>query len=375
MPARRVLLAPDKFKGSLTAAEVAGQLMDGIRSVVPGRAHLRWVPVADGGDGTVAAAISAGFTEVRVSASGPTGIPQPVSYAERDATAVIELAGVCGLQRLPDGRFEPMAASSYGVGEVVREAVRRGARRVVLGIGGSASTDGGAGLLQALGASIRDVGGVEVQRGGGPLRNARTLDLAGLLPALADVDLIVASDVDNPLLGPNGAAAVYGPQKGADALDVAELEAALGNWAAVVAAATGRDAAGIPGAGAAGGVGFGAVTLGATIRSGVALLLEIVGFDAFLAEADLVVTGEGSLDEQTLAGKAPVGVAAAARRRGVPVVAVAGRTTLSADQLAAAGFADVYLLSDLADDPDDSLRRAAELVRHLGAEIARDRLS
>ncbi len=367
---KRVLLAPDKFKGSLAAVEVAVHLIEGIRSVAPGT-DVRWVPLADGGDGTVAAVVAAGFTDVPVIASGPMGMPEPASYAERDGTAVIELATVCGMQRLPEGRLEPMTASSFGLGEVVREAVGRGARRVVLGIGGSASTDGGAGFLQALGASVRDGHGTEVGRGGGALHSAATLDLAGARATMDGVELVIASDVDNPLLGPRGAAAVYGPQKGADALDVAELEAALANWAAVAATATGRDDSAVPGSGAAGGVGFGALTVGGSIRSGVALLLELVGFDAMLAEADLVVTGEGSLDEQTLSGKTPVGVAAAAARHGVPVVVVAGSSTLTREQMASAGFDDAYLLTDLVDEPQQAMHRAGELVHQQAAALAR----
>ena len=365
-----VLLAPDKFKGTLSAAEVAGHLAAGLAAAAPGT-EVVTVPVADGGEGTLAAAAAAGFDLVPVEAGGPTGMPCAAAYARRGTEAVLELAAVSGLAQLPGGRTDALAASSRGTGEVLAAALDAGCTSIVVGIGGSACTDGGAGLLQALGAEVTDAAGRPVPPGGAGLAQAAHLDLSGLAPRVAAVDIVVACDVDNPLTGPRGAAAVYGPQKGADPGDVALLDAALSRWADVVAAATGHDLREVPGAGAAGGVGFAAVAvLGARLRPGAELLFERTGFHQALAGAALVVTGEGSLDEQTLHGKAPAQVAAAASAAGVPVIAVAGRRELSLQQCEAAGFAAVFSLAELAGDPEESFTRAGPLLEQVGARIA-----
>ena len=371
-----VVVAPDKFKGSLTAAEVARHVAAGLRRAVPGLS-VATLPVADGGEGTLDAVISAGFRRVPVRATGPTGEPVDTAYAERDGTAVVELADVSGLARLPGGRPDPLRASSRGTGEVMAAALDAGCARLVLGIGGSACTDGGAGMVQALGGVLLDRDGNELPPGGAALRDLARIDLTGLHPRLREVELTVACDVDNPLLGPRGAAAVYGPQKGAGPAEIAVLDAGLARWAELVTAATGADRTETPGAGAAGGVGFAAVAvLGATLRPGIALLLDVLGFRPAVKGAALVVTGEGSLDAQTLHGKAPAGVAAAAREHGGPVVAVAGRCTLTAAELARIGIDAAYPLTDLEPDPDRCmaeagplLERAAELIaaRHLRA--------
>lgn len=368
----RVLLAPDKFKGTLTAAEVASHLAAGIRTRRPD-ADIVTAPVADGGDGLLDACVSAGFGRVAVDAADATGQRSPTAYVRRDDVAVVELATVAGLAQLKGNRA-PMTATSRGVGEVVAAALDAGCRRVVLGIGGSASTDGGAGMVQALGARILDAASCDVPDGGGALLKAARLDLTGLHPRLASARIEVACDVDNPLTGARGAAAVYGPQKGANVAEVRSLDAGLGRWADVVAAATGEDHRNDPGAGAAGGVGFAAVALlGATLRPGVQFVLETIDFPSHLRGADLVVTGEGSLDAQTLHGKAPAGVAEAARAAGVPVVAVVGRCTLDDAQLQAAGFAAVYSLLAEADSLEEALERPTPLLRRIGERLA-DRL-
>ena len=319
-----VLVASDKFKGSLTAAQVAAAVTAGIRRV--SEVEVVTVPVADGGDGTVDAAVSAGFARVPVTASGPTGAPVETAYARRGDTAVVEMADVSGLWRLPEGQREPMTATSRGLGEVIAAALDAGCTQIVMGIGGSASTDGGAGMVAALGARLLDADGDDLPDGGAALADLSRLNLGALRSRMEGITVTVASDVDNLLLGERGAAAVYGPQKGASLEQVSQLDAALAHWADVVEEVTGRDDRHHAGAGAAGGVGFGAVAvLGASIRSGIDLLLELVGFDVALerlTSRDLVVTGEGSLDEQTLHGKAPAGVAGAAAARGIPVVAV-----------------------------------------------------
>jgi glycerate 2-kinase len=369
----KIVIAPDKFKGSLAADRVAAAIAAGLRAELP-TAELITMPVADGGDGTVDAAVAAGLERVPVTVAGPTGEPVTTSYARHGELAVVELAGACGLLRLPGGQLAPMAASSYGAGQVLAAALDAGARQIVFGVGGSASTDGGTGLLQALGAQVLDTRGDPLTRGGGALRDVAVLDLAGLHPGLRDCSVILATDVANPLTGPDGAAEVYGPQKGATPEQIIELESGLWRWAVVVTqATTGRDWSRAPGAGAAGGVGFAALAvLGAEARLGIAVVLDLVGFEAALDGAALVITGEGSLDTQTLSGKAPAGVAAVAARRGIPVIAVAGRNLLTEAQLAAAGITAAYPLSDLEPDPVRSVAEAGPLLEGVGRAVARE---
>ncbi|MET3804628.1 glycerate kinase [Nakamurella sp. UYEF19] len=368
----RILLAPDKFKGSISAAGVAASLRSGLLGVRPDL-RVTALPIADGGDGTVSAAVAVGYRRVEVIVAGPTGAPVATSFALRGDQAVVELADACGLTRLPGGIPAPMTAGTRGLGEVLRAALRAGARSVVMGVGGSAGTDGGAGMLVALGAQILDCDGRPIDDGGRGLASARSLDLTGLDPSIAGIRIVLASDVDNPLLGPSGAAAVYGPQKGSEPHQVAALDQALARWAEVVAHTVPGDFAGTAGAGAAGGVGFAAMAvLGATPRPGIDLVLEMVDFAAHLRLADLVVTGEGSLDTQTLQGKGPAGVAAAAEAAGVPVIAVAGRVALSQRQLTRAGFTAAYALADLEPDVNESMAHPGPLLERIGAEIARN---
>ena len=371
----RIVIAPDKFKGSLSAAQVAAAIAAGLRAEWPA-AELVTIPVADGGDGTVDAAVAAGFERMPVTVAGPTGEPVHTSYARHGETAVVELACACGLMLLPGGRREPLTASSFGAGQVLAAALEVGARQIIFGVGGSASTDGGAGLLQALGARALDSLGEPLGRGlGGALRDVASLDLSGLHPALRACSVILATDVTNPLTGPDGAAEVYGPQKGASPAQVSELASGLRRWAAAVAEAVGADWSHAPGAGAAGGVGLAALAvLGAEPRPGIGLVLDLAHFDSALAGAELVITGEGSLDEQSLSGKAPVGVARAAAGHRIPVVAVVGRSTLTESQLAAAGICAVYPLSDLEPDPVRCNTEASALLERVGRAIARDRL-
>jgi glycerate kinase len=379
----RVVVAADKFKGSLTAAEVAVRVAAGLaRGGFDG--EVAALPVADGGDGTVAAALAAGFRPVELEVHGPAGATVTAAYALRGETAVIEAAQACGLTLLPAGSLAPLTATSRGVGELILDAWRAGARQIVLGVGGVATTDGGAGLLQALGARLTDESGRELPPGGGGLGRLAALDLAGLheltgLHGLPGAEFLLASDVDNPLLGPSGAAAVYGPQKGASPGEVRLLETGLRRWADIAEAAVRRPAAPpareAAGAGAAGGLGFAALLfLGARMRPGIELLLELASFDARLDGARLVITGEGSLDAQTLHGKAPVGVAraAAAHHPAVPVVAVAGRCTLTAAQLRGAGIARAYALTDLEPELARCMADAGPLLERLAERIAAD---
>ncbi|MFD0318264.1 glycerate kinase [Streptomyces flavalbus] len=373
--ARRVLIAADKFKGSLTAVEVARRVTAGLRRVVPD-AEVAALPVADGGDGTVAAAVAAGFERREVRVAGPLGGEVDAAFALRDGTAVVEMAEASGLQRLPAGVLAPLTASTYGSGELLRAALDAGARTIVFGVGGSATTDGGAGMLSALGARFLDGAGEPVPPGGGGLAELVSADLSGLDPRLAGVELVLASDVDNPLTGPTGAAAVYGPQKGASPDDVAVLDAALGRFAKVLEGTPlGERAAEYAlaaGAGAAGGVGYGALLLGARFRPGIEVMLDVLGFGAALERAELVITGEGSLDEQTLHGKAPAGVAAAARAAGKEVVAVCGRLALAPEVLGRAGIRRAYPLTDVEPDVSRCIADAGPILERVAEGIARD---
>jgi glycerate kinase len=370
----RIVVAPDKFKGSLPAAEVARALAAGLRSGDP-TLDVVELPVADGGDGTLAAALAAGFERVPALAEGPVGEPVESAFGWRAGSvggagvAVVELADVVGLERMRE--LAPLTASTFGLGQVITAALDRGAATIILGVGGSASTDGGAGMMQALGVRLLDAAGAGLGRGGAALADLASIDLSGLDPRLAGVAVLVASDVDNPLLGESGAAAVFGPQKGASPAQVPQLDRALARWASLTAAVTGRDEAGSPGAGAAGGTGFAALAyLHAELKPGIELVLELVGLDAALARADLLITGEGSLDAQSLRGKAPVGVARAAGRVGVPVVAVAGQCLLTSDELADAGLLAAYSLSALEPDAAVSMREAPRLLAQIGQMIA-----
>jgi glycerate 2-kinase len=373
----RVLIAADKFKGSLTAVEVAERITTGIRRARPD-ANLESLPVADGGDGTVAAAVAAGFERHEAEVTGPLGAPVTAAFALRDGTAVVEMAEASGLELMPPGVFAPLTATTRGTGELLLAAVEAGARTVVLGVGGSATTDGGTGMLEALGARFLDEDGDPVPHGGGPLVEMVSADLSGLDERLKDIEVILASDVDNPLTGPKGAAYVYGPQKGAGEQDVKVLDAALSHFVQVMGESVGpraAETAEAPGAGAAGGIGYGAlIGLNATFRPGIDVLLEVLGFAQALARADIVVTGEGSLDEQTLHGKAPAGVAAAARKAGKPVVAVCGRLALDNKALKGAGIERAYALTDLEKDKDRCMAHAGPLLEDLAERLAADRL-
>jgi glycerate kinase len=374
----RVLIAPDKFKGSLEAPEVAASLAAGIERVLDD-VEVDRVPVADGGEGTVAAALAAGYDAVTVTVSGPVGDPVEATFAVRGRVAVIEMAQASGIDVLPvrDGRpaFDALRAGTYGTGQLVAAALDAGCRTIVLGVGGSASTDGGAGLLTALGVRLLDADGRPVPSGGGGLAELESVDVTGLDERLAATDVVLASDVANPLLGPSGAAAVFGPQKGAGPDDVRLLDESLARFTRLLAQVLGdevADWAAAEGAGAAGGIGFAALAvLGAERRPGIDVVLELVALDDRLSGVDVVITGEGSLDSQSLGGKTPLGVARRAREHQVPtVLAVCGRTLLTEEEARGAGFDKVFSLAELEPDVDRSMREAASLLEQVGASIA-----
>jgi glycerate kinase len=342
----RLILAPDKFKATLTAPEAAEAMAVGAGRALPA-AELIQLPVADGGDGTVAVTVQAGGRPREVQVRDALGRPVPAHYAVLGGSAVIESAQACGLRRLPVNPDTALTASSAGVGELMRAALDAGCRDLVIGLGGSACTDGGSGMARALGVRMTDATGRELPYGGGSLAELATIDTSGLDPRLAECTVRIACDVTNPLLGDTGAAPVFAPQKGAGPAEVARLAAGLAHYAELVRQARGIDVGRLPGGGAAGGLAAGLIAFaGGQIVSGIEYLLELLGFADRLAGCSLVITGEGCLDAQSLAGKAPAGVAELAGRHGVPVLAIAGRVELDAAALAAAGFVAGYSLTD-----------------------------
>ena len=376
----RIVIAPDKFKGSLSAPDVCSHLEKGLQLAAGGKLEVLRIPVADGGEGTLDAAVGSGFTRRTATVSGPTGQPVEAAFAVRGHEAVIEMATASGLALVPrvkdGGRPAPAdatTATSLGTGQLIRAALDSGCRRIVLGVGGSANTDGGAGLLQGLGARFLDADGSELPAGGAALSRLDSIDFTEFEPRLKDTRFVLASDVDNPLLGPQGAAAIFGPQKGATQQDVGMLDAALARFVEVLAREIGHraiKAAEARGAGAAGGVGYAAIAvLAATRRPGIDVVLEFTELQHKLAGADLVITGEGSLDEQSLLGKTPMGVARAAAAAGVPVVAVCGHTTLAREELAAAGFRETYALTELDSNVENCIAEAGRLLEQVGTRI------
>ncbi len=324
----RIIIAPDSFKGSLTAAEVAASIERGVKRVLP-QAETIPVPLADGGEGTVDALVSAtGGRLVTKEVTGPLGERVKASYGllGDGETAVIEMAAASGLPLVPLEKRNPMLTTTYGTGELILAALDEGCRRIIIGIGGSATNDGGAGMAQALGVKLLDEEGLDIPYGAAGLARLDRIDISSLDRRLAQVEVLVACDVDNPLTGPRGAARVYGPQKGADPQMVEELDQILERFAAIILRDLGKDVKDIPGAGAAGGLGAGLMAfLNGRLAPGVELVLAAVKLEERIQKgADLVITGEGAINEQTVYGKTPIGVAKLAKRYHLPVIAIAG---------------------------------------------------
>jgi glycerate 2-kinase len=374
----RIVVAPQALKGSLDAPEVGAAIARGIHRALPS-AGVTVVPVADGGEGTVRALVAATNGALRQAiVTGPLGAPVEAEYGVLGAghgagrTAVIEMAAASGLPLVPHEARDPRFATTYGTGELIRAALDDGCTDLLIGIGGSATNDGGAGMAQALGARLLDAAGSELPRGGAALVALERVDSSGLDARLRLARVRVACDVANPLTGPSGASAVYGPQKGATPAMVAELDAALAHYAAMLRRDLGVDVADVPGAGAAGGLGAGLLAFaGAELVPGARLVLDALDFAARVAGADLVLTAEGQLDVQTAYGKSVGAVAQAARSAGARVIALAGRVAATDDDLAALGI-DVAL--PIADGPltlAESMERAAELLEDAAARALR----
>jgi glycerate kinase len=365
----RILLAPDSFKGALSAPEVCEALAEGLRRVLP-TAEIRAFPLADGGEGFSEALIAArGGRWQEVTVTGPLPAQRPKLTARLGwidaATAVLEMASASGLPLVSAPRRNPLHTTSHGTGELIAAALDGGATRLIVGLGGSATNDLGAGMAQALGVRFRAADGrvIEEPLSGGGLREIHSLDLEGLHPGLARCRLELACDVDNPLLGPRGASAVFGPQKGADGWMVEQLEGQLAHLIALVEARTGRRVREIPGAGAAGGMAAMLLALSdATPRPGIAIVLEATGFAAALADADLVITGEGCLDGQSAHGKTVSGVARAAAAAGVPVLAIGGTIGPGAEALHGLGVGGLLSLVPGPMPLEEAMGRSAELL-------------
>jgi len=341
----KIVIAPDSFKESLTAPEVAQLVANGFREILPDADYVL-LPIADGGEGTVEAMVAAtGGTLHQVPVTGPLGEAVEGFYglSGDGKTAFIEMAAASGLALVPPDARNPLQTTSRGTGELVLSALDRGVRELIIGIGGSATNDGGAGMLQALGVHLLDENGKEIDPGGGGLGTLATIDVSGLDQRLAECRVQVACDVDNPLTGPSGASAVFGPQKGATAAMVAKLDANLKKFGTLLEKLTGNRIIDKPGAGAAGGMGAALLgVLNATLRPGVEIVIEAVGLEDVLANADLVITGEGKLDSQTASGKAPAGVAKAATRHGVPVIGLGGSLGKDLDVNTLSGFQAMF---------------------------------
>ena len=361
----KIVIAPQGFKAGISGLEAAQAIARGVSAAVPG-AETVLAPVADGGDGTLNALVDATGGRIFTSrVTGPLGTPLDARWGVMGdgRTAVIEMALASGLALVPPRRRNPRLTTTAGTGEIVKEALELGYARIIVGLGGSATNDGGAGFAAALGVRFRDAAGRPLPPGGSALARLDSIDVSGLHPDLAGAAVIAATDVTNPLCGPDGASAVFGPQKGATPEMVAELDAALDNYARVIVRDLGREVAGQPGAGAAGGLGAGLLAFaGATLQSGIDMVCEALNFDALLENADLVITGEGRADRSTIFNKAPAGVARHAQARGIPTILLAGSLGPGYEELYQHSLAAVVCIADRPMSFETSLSRSAELL-------------
>jgi len=367
-----VVIAPDSFKESLSAPQVAEEITAGFREVLPDADYVM-VPLADGGEGTVQAMVAAtGGRVVPACVTGPLGTPVAAFYGLTGDghTAIIEMAAASGLMLVPPALRNPLLSTSYGTGELIRAALAAGVSRIIVGIGGSATNDGGAGMLQALGMKMLDPEGGEIGFGGGALARLARMDAGGLDPRLGEVTIDVACDVDNPLLGEGGASAVFGPQKGATAGMVMQLDANLAHYAALISRDLGKEVAMAPGAGAAGGMGAALLALGGRLRPGIEIILDAVGFEAIARDADLIITGEGRMDSQTVNGKVPIGVARIAKRLGKLVIGIAGSLSADVAMVYDHGIDAVFSVVSRPCSLEDALADAAANIRRAARSIA-----
>ena len=370
----KVVIAPQAFKGSISALDVARAMSEGVRRVVPD-AEAVLVPVADGGDGTLETLVEGSGGEIRTAkVTGPLGEGLVAQWGAMGGgnTAVIEMARTSGLALVPIEKRNPLITTTYGLGEAIGHALDAGFRRFIIGIGGSATNDAGAGMAQALGVRLLDGEGRDLPYGGAALARLDRIDASGLDDRARQSAFMVACDVSNPLTGPEGASAIYGPQKGATPETVAQLDAALRRFAEVVKRDSDADIDGVPGAGAAGGLGGGLIAfINGELKAGVDIVLETVGLDQQLDGADLVITGEGCLDHQTVYNKAPIGVAERARARDIPVIAISGSLGEGYGEVHSRGIDAVAAITSEPMTLDEASRRSAELVASATEEALR----
>ena len=361
----KIVIAPDSYKGSIYASDAARAMEEGVRRVLPD-AEVVLVPVADGGDGTLETLVeTSGGRIITSDVTGPLGETVSAQWGAMGdgVTAVAEMARTSGLALVRLEDRDPLNATTYGLGEVILEALEAGYRRFILGIGGSATNDAGAGMAQALGVRLLDTGGAELPPGGAALARLDRIDASGLDPRAAAADFDVACDVNNPLTGPEGASAVYGPQKGATPAMVEQLDAALANFAEVVKRDLGADVNDVPGSGAAGGLGGGIMAfLGGRLRPGVDIVLDTVDLASRLDGANLIITGEGCMDFQTVYNKAPIGVARLAGERGIPVIGVSGSLGDGFTDVHEHGIAAAVAITHAPMTLDEATDRVAELI-------------
>ncbi|WP_348749631.1 glycerate kinase [Pseudomonas rhodesiae] len=370
----KIIIAPDSFKDSLSAAGVGQAIAEGLAQVWPD-AQMIQCPMADGGEGTVDAVLAACHGELRrQTVRGPLGAPVQARWGwlADSHTAIIEMAEASGLQLLPPDQRDACRTTTFGTGELIRAALEAGARRIILAIGGSATNDGGAGAMQALGVQLFDADDQPLPPGGLALAQLARISLDSLDTRVAEVRFEIAADVNNPLCGPHGASAIFGPQKGASPQQVQQLDAALGHFADHCARLLPTDVRDEPGSGAAGGLGFAAKAfLGAHFRAGVEVVADLVGLDAAVRGADLVITGEGRFDAQTLRGKTPFGVARIARQHGVPVIVIAGTLGEGYEQMYSHGVDAAFALPSGPISLEQACNEAPRLLRERAADIAR----
>lgn len=369
----KVVIAPDSYKESLTAMEVATAIESGFKEIMPDAEYIK-LPMADGGEGTVQSLVDAtGGDIVTVEVTGPLGQPVEGFYGllGDGSTAVIEMAAASGLHLVEPDERNPLLTTTYGTGELIKAALDRGVDHIIIGIGGSSTNDGGVGMAQALGAKLVDANGVDLPFGGGALADLVSIDLSGLDSRLATVQLEVACDVDNPLCGPKGASHIFGPQKGATPEMVTELDANLAHYAEVIRQTNGKEVINQAGAGAAGGLG--AALLGlfdATLRPGISIVMDAVNLAEVVKDADLVITGEGRIDSQTIHGKTPIGVARTAKLFNLPVIGIAGSTAQDCRVVHDHGLDAVYSVVLGATDLPTALKEAAFNVEMTSRNIA-----
>jgi glycerate kinase len=370
----KIVISPDSFKDSLSAQGVADAITLGLAEVWPD-AQLIKCPMADGGEGTVESILAACEGQLRrTTVRGPLGVSVDAAWGwlPHNHTAIIEMAEASGLQLVAPGKRNACTSTTFGTGELIRAALDAGAQRVILAIGGSATNDGGAGAMQALGVKLLDAQGQTLAPGGLALAQLAHIDLSEIDPRLNEVQFDIAADVNNPLCGPHGASAIFGPQKGASPEQVQQLDAALGHFARLCAQALGKDVKDEPGSGAAGGLGFAAKAfLKAQFKAGVEVVAELVGLAEAVKGADLVITGEGRFDAQTLRGKTPFGVARIAREQGVPVIVIAGTLGEGYQDLYEHGIDAAFALASGPMTLEQACAEAPRLLRDRASDIAR----